>query len=218
VGGFRLRWVSLTLEGPLEVPQPPSLSTIPKTPDGSTWGSPLRRTLTLTDGSQGATMNWLMHKPVQAISARCCLKNTQPLTPCGAAEAAGEDRAKHYFSVKSKSSLLPMGSGAANNGSIRSVTPAPRRNHRGIASAASQSVFRFDVPLTSLILRPGGASSATPCQRPLANSARDWIAISDWPADREQKCTPDAKHLVRRSGCWRHSPESAGFPCGLRQN
>jgi hypothetical protein len=51
----------------------------PKTPDESTWGSPLRRTVTLTEGFRHAMKNWPAHSSIQTISGRCCVKNTQPV-------------------------------------------------------------------------------------------------------------------------------------------
>ena len=65
-------------EGPLVSPKLVWSFHFPKTPDESTWGSPLRRTLTLTDGFRHATKNCPAHSAIRAISGMCCVKNTQP--------------------------------------------------------------------------------------------------------------------------------------------
>ena len=64
VGGFRLCRVNAT---PSKVPLVPKTTRsfhFPKTPDESTWGSPLRRMHTLTNGFHHATKNWPSHRPV----------------------------------------------------------------------------------------------------------------------------------------------------------
>src|SRR4051812_5161391 len=49
-GGFRLRRVRRTLEGPLSVPSPVQRVPLsPDTPHWATWGAPWRRNLTLTE-------------------------------------------------------------------------------------------------------------------------------------------------------------------------
>src|SRR5437764_2942790 len=62
-------------------PNPPGPFTPRKTPDESTWGSPLCRTVTLTDGVRRATKKCPAHTPLGTISGRCCVKNTQPALP-----------------------------------------------------------------------------------------------------------------------------------------
>ena len=64
-------------EGPLRPQNPPGPFTPRKTPDESTWGSPLRRTVTLTDGVRRATKKCPAHSLLRTISGRCCVKNTQ---------------------------------------------------------------------------------------------------------------------------------------------
>jgi hypothetical protein len=64
-------------EGPLTSPKPARSFHSPKTPDESTWGSPLRRRLTLTNGFRHATKNYPAHSPISTISEMCCVKNTQ---------------------------------------------------------------------------------------------------------------------------------------------
>jgi hypothetical protein len=66
---------------PLKAPFVPKLAWSfysPKTPDESTWGSPLSRTLTLTNGFRQATKNCSAHSAMRTISGMCCVKNTQP--------------------------------------------------------------------------------------------------------------------------------------------
>jgi len=64
-------------EGPLSPPKTAWSFHSPKTPDESTWGFPLRRTLTLTNGFRHATKNCTPKAPIGTISEMCCVKNTQ---------------------------------------------------------------------------------------------------------------------------------------------
>src|SRR5262249_15204189 len=77
-GGFRLWPGGLhPLKAPFSPQNSSGLSTPGKTPDESTWGSPLRRTLTLANGFPHATKNCPAHSSGRTISAMCCVKNTQ---------------------------------------------------------------------------------------------------------------------------------------------
>jgi hypothetical protein len=67
-------------EGPLRPQNPSGPFTPPKTPDESTWGSPLRRRVTLTDGFRHATKKRPAPSSIRTISGMCCGKNTQPVT------------------------------------------------------------------------------------------------------------------------------------------
>jgi hypothetical protein len=73
-------WIT-PLKAPL-VPKTRLAFHSPKTPDESTSGSPLRRTLTLTNGFPHATKNCPAHSSIRTILGLCCVKNTQPAGPC----------------------------------------------------------------------------------------------------------------------------------------
>jgi hypothetical protein len=76
VGGFRLRRVCTPGRSPFS-PLSRSGFSVPETPGGSTWGSPLRRTVTLTNEFRHAIKNSPTHRLQVPFSGRCCAKNTQ---------------------------------------------------------------------------------------------------------------------------------------------
>lgn len=92
-------------------PQPPADVSVPKSPAESTWGSPLRRTVTLAPRLHHAMNNSLNHKPRMPFSGRCCVKNTK-LRAGGASKSAnaaffGQEQNNHEInSLDRKSRLL----------------------------------------------------------------------------------------------------------------